>query len=141
MKVYFTQAYISPGVCFPWSYRFQQKLSDEISSMVSSDDAFSERFGLEWDLAFYISAKQEIQDVEVRGPSIWKKGRSVEFTLFLPFDLIPRGDGFASPALEFLCDGIQRVFDQIGLKADELGSRRQHLVHDLSSDPSLLESS
>ncbi|MCW1926492.1 hypothetical protein OKA05_28330 [Luteolibacter arcticus] len=139
MNVYFGQIYIEPGVEFPWSLRFQRQISDEISPLISASESFIGKFGGDWSMMFRISAKQEIDCVEVRGPTVFKKSRSIEFSLFLPFDIIPRGDEFARPALNFLFDGIQEGFAEVGIEAAKLEAQREQLIDQLCRGPGMID--
>ena len=137
MKVHFGQIYIEPGVTFPFSFQFQRRLSDEITAMVTPSANFIQRYGEDWDLMFRISAKSAISDTEVRGPSVFKKGKDVEFTIFLPFGVIHREAAASRSAIGFLLQGICSVFHSLGIDTSELQTRQSSLVEDISSDPTM----
>ncbi|HEY1121949.1 MAG TPA: hypothetical protein VGE67_10130 [Haloferula sp.] len=140
MNVHFGQIYIEPGVAFPWSIQFQQRISAEVSPLISASEAFIEEFGGEWSMMFRISAKQEIDGVEVRGPTVFKRDRSIEFSLFLPFDIIPRGDAFMLPALRFLFDGIQEGFVRVGIETAKLEAKRDQLIDQIYDASGMVDS-
>ena len=87
---------------------------------------------------FRISAKQGIPTSEIRGPTIFKKDKSVEFTIFLPFDEIPNGAAFSEPALNFLLDGVRDVFASIGINATELNTARSDILGESRRNPAHL---
>ena len=77
---------------------------------------------------FRISAQQGITASEIRGPTTFKKHRSIEFTVFLPFDEIPVGAAFFEPALNFLLDAVCVVLDSIGINTSDLRSARSNIL-------------
>ena len=90
MQVFFGQIYIKPGISFGFSHRFQTYLGQKVSALVSPSREFTERYGSDWELMFRISAKEGITENELRGPTVFRKDKDVEFTIFLPFDTIHR---------------------------------------------------
>ena len=88
MNVFFSQIYIEPGVDFPFSYHFQRRLSEQVTSLVMPSARFLAKYGDDYKLIFNVSAKQVIQVNEIRGPTVFKKTKDVEYTAFLPFDVI-----------------------------------------------------
>jgi hypothetical protein len=85
MNIFFGQIYIEPGITFPFSHKFQKLISEEVTKNTSPSAYFKNLYGGDWDLIFRISAKQEIDNLEIRGPTKFKKDCDVEYTLFLPY--------------------------------------------------------
>ncbi len=135
MKIHFGQIYIEPGVFFPFSCLFQRLLSDEVSALLEPSTKFIQRYGADWELVFRISAKRAIPDNEIRGPSVFKKDKDVEFTIFLPFDVIRS----SASAIEFLLQGVCTVLASLGFDTTQIRSRQASLAECLSSDPRILE--
>src|SRR5262252_8362153 len=102
MKVHFGQIYVEPGITFPFSLHFQRRLSDEVSALLAPSAKFIQQYGENWELMFRISAKRTIHDCEIRGPSVFKKDKDLEFTIFLPFDVIQSEVSSTRSAIEFL---------------------------------------
>ena len=139
MKVYFGQIYIEPGVTFPFSIAFKRRLGEEVSALIRPSSKFIQCYGADWNLVFRISAKRSIADSEIRGPSVFKKQRNLEFTIFLPFDAI---QGAATPlhsAIELLLRGVCAVLDTLGFDTNSIQAREGTLATSLSSDPTMLE--
>jgi hypothetical protein len=135
MKVYFTQIYIKPGVIFPFSSHFQGRLSDEVTALVVPSAKFTQKYGDDWNLGFNISAKRTICDNEIRGPSVFRKAKDVEYTIFLPFDTIQREASVAQSAVTFLLQGVCSVLGSLGIDASEIRARQSSLAESISSDP------
>src|SRR5438128_660345 len=105
MKVHFGQIYIEPGVEFPFSHLFQRYLAKEVTALVVPSGKFIEKYGSDFELMFRISAKNGIQDNEIRGPTVFRKAKDVEYTVFLPFDIISGTHDVPHSALRFLLKG------------------------------------
>jgi hypothetical protein len=139
MKVHFGQIYIKPGVDFPFSFLFQHRLSEEVSSLVRPSAKFTQQFGADWELMFRISAKRSIPDNEVRGPTVFRKDKHVEFTIFLPFDVIWTAKSVSRSAIEFLLRGVCSVLASLGFDTAPIRAQQRTLAQTLSSDPKMLD--
>ncbi|MDR3406481.1 MAG: hypothetical protein P4L99_28615 [Chthoniobacter sp.] len=139
MKIHFGQIYIESGVSFPFSFQFQRHLSDEISALVAPSAKFTQDYGDDWQLMFRVSAKRGICDNEIRGPSVFKKDKDVEFTIFLPFDVIHGESGVLQSAIGFLLQGVSSVLDSLGIDVSEIQAQRGRLSESISSDPRMFE--
>jgi hypothetical protein len=139
MKVHFGQIYIEPGVAFPFSFLFQRRLSEEITALITPSAAFTQRYGDDWKLMFNVSAKRTIADNEIRGPSVFKKDKDVEFTIFLPFDTIQREASVSRCALAFLLQGVCSVLVSLGIDTSAIQVRQSSLTETISSDPTMFK--
>jgi hypothetical protein len=139
MKIHFGQIYIEPGVTFPFSILFQRRLSDEVTALIAPSALFTQRYGDDWELMFRVSAKRIISDNEIRGPSVFRKSKDVEFTIFLTFDAIQREASVARSAVTFLLRGVCSVLDSLGFETSAIQNSQASLAESLSSDPTMLE--
>ncbi len=137
MRVCFSQAYI--GVYFPLSHLFQRRLTAEVTALVVPSTAFIERYGEDFDLIFYVSAKQCIPDNEINGPAVYRKAKDVEYTIFLPFDVITRHADAPKHFLRFLIKGICDVFETLEIGTGRLLEKQELLIDEICSDPTMLE--
>ena len=109
MKVHFRQIYIEPGVTFPFSCDLQRRLAREVSALVEPSAKFLKKYGDDFELTFNVSAKSGIDANEIRGPSVFRRAKDVEYTIFLPFDLITRdSDVPVSADVMLRCPGVAR---------------------------------
>ncbi|MES2707944.1 MAG: hypothetical protein V4726_15230 [Verrucomicrobiota bacterium] len=139
MKVHFGQIYIQPGVTFPFSFKFQHRMSEEITALVKPSQNFTQKYGDDWDLIFRISAKRDIIGNEIRGPSVFRKTKDVEFSIFLPFDIIQRDVSACQSATEFLLQGICSVLETLEIETSVIHGRKSALVESICSDPTMFE--
>lgn len=138
MKVSFSQVYIELGANFPFSVHFQRLLTKEVTALVQPSRNFIESYGADFELGFNVSAKHSLKDNEVRGPTIFKKSKAVEYTVFLPFDLIMSHMDAPKRALLFLLIGVCDVFDMLEIDKTKLLERRQSVIDAICSDPTML---
>ncbi len=139
MKVGFTQVYIEAGVNFPFNYLFQRYLSEELTALVRTSSKFLKKYGPDFDLRFYISAKKSLADNEIRGPGVYKKGKYVEYTVFLPYSVITLKDDINRSALQFLFKGVYAVFEKLEIDSSKVLEREDALIDHICSDPSMTE--
>lgn len=139
MKVAFSQIYIEVGANFPFSVHFQRRLSDEVSKLVTPSPKYERKYGADFDLIFRISAKRGLNENELRGPSASKKYKSVDYSVFLPFDLIVASREAPRLAVDYLLNGVADVFDLLEIHKARFLEQRQSLSDVICSDPSMLE--
>ena len=87
---------------------------------------------------FNISAKTGITDNEVRGPTVFKRTRDVEFTIFLPFDTIVQTDDVTLAAVRFLMAGVYKVLESLEIDASPLKAREDDILERVRSDPEMI---
>jgi hypothetical protein len=139
MKAYFGQIYIAPGVRFPFSHLFQAYLSKEITALVEPSHTFVKKYGSDFNLIFNVSAKRAIQDNEIKGPTVFKKTKDVEYTVSLPFDVITRDAEVPKSALKFLLNGVCSVFESLDIGTAKIMERKGALIESICSDPTMFE--
>ncbi|HEV3081480.1 MAG TPA: hypothetical protein VGY66_17000 [Gemmataceae bacterium] len=139
MKVNFGQIYIEPGVNFPFSHHFQRLLSEAMTSLVTPSPEFIRKYGADFELMFNISAKRNMQDNEIKGPTVFKKTKDVEYSVFLPFDVINRSSEVPRAALSFLFRGACSVFESLGIDTVKILEKQESLIEQVCSDPMMFE--
>lgn len=138
VKVQFGQIYVEAGVDFPFSHHFQRRIADDVSALVEPSSEFTQKYGSDFELMFRVSAKKGITDHEVRGPTVFKRTKDVEYTIFLPFDIITRQADAPRQALKYLLKGVYDVFDSLGIDTSKLLADQDHLIEGICSDPAML---
>jgi hypothetical protein len=136
MNVHFRQCYI--GEDFPLSHLFQRRLSSDVTSLVAPSARFIKRYGEDFDLTFNVSTKRGLDDNEIKGPTVFKKTRDVEFTIFLPFDVITRHADAPIHFMSYLLRGVCVVFDRLEIDTAKLLESQQAIVAGICSDPTML---
>jgi hypothetical protein len=139
MKVCFAQLYIQAGVSFPFSGDLQGRLAKEITALARPSHNFIKKYGRDFAVTFYVSAKNIIHDNEIRGPTVFRKAKDVEYTIFLPFEEIARHADAPKRALRFLLEGVCKVLDSLEIDKTKLLERQDSLIEDICSDPTMLE--
>jgi hypothetical protein len=137
MKIHFGQIYIEPGIAFPFSFLFQHRLADEITALIRPSAVFTTQYGDDWDLIFRVSAKRIVCDNKIRGPSVFRKSKNVEFTIFLPFDAIQGEASVTRSAVAFLLRGVCSVLGTLGFDTSAIQARQTSLIESLSTDPTM----
>jgi hypothetical protein len=139
MRIHFGQIYVEPGVDFPFSHTFQHRLAIEITALVEPSAKFVKEFGKDFELMFNVSAKRAIHDNEIRGPTVFRKAKDAEYTVFLPFDVITGQTDAPRRALKFLLKGICDVFDLLEIDKAKLLDKEEAIIEGICSDPTMLE--
>ena len=134
MKVHFGQIYIEPGIAFPFSHHFQRRLAADITSLITPSAAFIATYGADWELMIRISAKTGIDENEIRGPSVYMADKGVEFSVFVPYDVVVRSDDIRQSSLQFILNGCREVFRQLEIDSVKVSEAAATLIKDICSD-------
>ena len=139
MRVQVGQIYIQPGVEFPFSHHFQAFLATVITKLVRPSAKFIEQYANDYELMFNISAKKRIHKTQVKGPTVFKRAKDVEYSVFLPFDVIMRTPDVLNSALRFLMKGIYNVLESLEIDTTALREQEDFLIQRILSEPTMLE--
>jgi len=140
MNIFFSQVYIRPGIDYPFSHLFQKWFSARISELVQPSSQFIKSYGLNYDLIFRISAKTEILKPEIKGPTVFKRNRDVEFTIFLPHNgTKPSGRSEYADVLNHLLDGVVVVLNSLDISTSQLIEKSSNLIESVVNDPTMID--
>jgi hypothetical protein len=140
MKVFISQLYIQPGVSFPFSHHMQSWLHEALSALAVPSPAFTDKYGADFNLIVRLSAKRELKQNEIKGPTVFKKEKDVEYTLLLPFEAIIEQGDMCRAALAFLFDGVRAIFARSGIEAPGLDAAKQEeIIEQICSGPDMLD--
>jgi hypothetical protein len=139
MKIQFTQVYPEVGVSFPFTHSFQRYLSHETTTLVTPSSELEAKHGREFKLVFYISAKPSIADSEVRGPTVVRKTQAMEYTVFLPFDVITGAPNTIKSAMTFLMRAVRSVLASLAIDSSNLAAQESRLIEHVCSDPTMVK--
>jgi len=139
MNIYVSQIYQEAGVNYPFTHRFQQFISKAITERIVESERFAAQYGKDFDLIFRMSAKSDIAETEIKGPTVFKKDNDVEYTIFLPF----RGDGYDSTSLyevvKLLLSGIVHVLDELGFDSARVSDNADEIARHAIETPAMFE--
>lgn len=141
MRVSFSQFYNNDEGSFPFSHWFQKRLTSEVTALVAPSSLFTRKFGSDFEIGFFVSAKKAIPDNEIRGPGVYKRTKEVEYSIFLPFDTIGRADDVRREALQYLFRGIVTVLERLEIDTSRLLERQERLIQSICSDSTMFEES
>jgi hypothetical protein len=102
--------YPEAGVTFPISYRFMQLLKEELAQLAQQHfSVFQTAYGQDYTLGIILSASSADVKLEIRGPSISKRYKVVDYVLRIPFGIVEEAETLYSRYVFFVCQGIATV--------------------------------
>ncbi len=137
MKVYFGQVYIQVGISFPFSHLFQNFLGTKVTELVKPSSKFIKCYAEDYSLMFRISAKKELTENEIRGATVYKKDKDVEFSIFLPYTPIMQKENPNREALKYLFEGIYEVLEKYEINVSMLKSEQNKIIDKIMSSPEM----
>jgi len=141
MKIFVGQIYIKPGVAFPFSLRFQRWLGDALTKRVELSKQFCEEYGADFGLGLRLSAKDDIDQPDIKGPTVFKRDKNVEFTIFLPYraasDYHERKSSLI--LLNQMLQSVIRVLEQLRLDATNVLTDSTILETEFLNTPGLMD--
>lgn len=136
MKISFSQIYIEHDATYPFSTKFQIYLSSETSKLGLRSDYFDQKFGQGFHLIFRISAKKDLSTAEKRGPTVFKRDKDVEYTLFLPHSGRKVSSlAECSLALHHLINAVAKVLESLGVDTHTLEAAAPGWISHVLSKP------
>ena len=135
MAIYFRQIYVEVGVTYPFSHHFQKYLSSEATKLALITKSFETSYGSDWDVILNFSAKKNIEVIELNGPSIYKKDKDVEFTIFLPYKRFSSIEKVIHQYIESTCV----VLTTLGFNSNDLAEHNNMLVDEIMKNPKMFE--
>lgn len=139
MKVFLGQIYGEPGVSFPFSHHMQTWLGNQLSDLATPSSEFLKKYSADFDLMVRVSARTKSAEVEVKGPTVFKKTKDVEYTVFLPYEVIVAAEDGCRAAMDLLMNGIQEVFARAHIEAPEFEAKKASMVEGVCSDAAMLK--
>jgi hypothetical protein len=129
MKIYVAQIYIEPGIAFPFTHHFQQYISQRLTELIEPSPKFIVTFGGEFDLIFRMSAKAALVEPEIQGPTVFKRDRDVEYTVFLPFHKPSTvNQQFLEAGVGQLLAAIAEVLSELGFDVARLRQETNKII-------------
>jgi len=139
MKIYFGQIYIQVGISFPFNHLFQNFLGTKISELIKPSQKFITLYSDDYSFGIRISAKKELAINEIKGPTVYKKDKEVEFTIFLPYTPIMQKIEPNRSALEHLFDGVYVVLGKYEIDISYLKKEQDKVIDKILSSPEMFE--
>jgi len=139
MKIFVGQIYIEPGVEFPFTQHFQLYVGEELSRIADDSPDFTEQYGDDYKLIFRLSAKSGILAAELKGPTVFRRQKDVEFTVFVPCGKLIRHDlNDLERALRQFFGCVAIVFEKFQLGAQKLQCETDRLVQEILTTRKML---
>jgi hypothetical protein len=139
MRIYVSQIYVEPGVSYPFTHVFQKYLSALASEDTNGTEQFSSNYGEDYDLVFNVSAKTGLNSPEVKGPTVFKREKTVEYTIFLPFERkVAVNDESLSSTLRMLLSSMNAVLIELGMNTNRIANDPLGIARSVLEDPKML---
>ena len=114
-------------------------VSKELSPLADPCEAFVRKCGAELKLVVNVSADTQIEDNLLKGPGVYKKGRWVEYVVYLPYDVIAQAQDGCRAAMAFLLAGIRSIFLKAGIGPEKLDEKKEAIIEHICSDATMLD--
>lgn len=137
MIIFVSQVYIGKGD-YEFSHIFQKYTSSELTRLSKISPKFISTYDEDFKLIFRMSAKTALKENEVRGPTIFKKDKDVEYTIFLPFDNdTPMTNEKRKFGLQHLFLGIIEVLRKYDIDTSQIENEQTRIIETVLSDPTM----
>jgi hypothetical protein len=139
MRVYVSQIYIEPGISYPFTHVFQKYLSSLASDDTKCSEQFRTRYGEDYDLIFNVSAKTGLVSPEIKGPTVFKREKTVEYTVFLPFQIEQNiSDKSLTNAIKLLLNCMNTVLSSFSMTSNRIAGDTDGIARRVVEDPNMI---
>lgn len=139
MKIFFSQIYIQAGVNFNFSHQFQIFLSKKISGLLCASEKFLKLHDEDYSIIFRISAKKELAINEIKGATIYKKDKDIEFTIFMPYSVIIKTENPKKTALQYLFLGIYEALSKYDIDIHKIVAKENEIITYILASPEMFD--
>lgn len=140
MNIFFGQIYLAPDAVFPFSFKFNNWLAEEVAKHVVDSDGFRGAYPGIMRLGFRISARKSLNSIDLRGPTIFRRAKDVEFTIFLPHNRIQFETAEdLRPIVEALLGGVIGALDKLFIGSTELQNHAPEIAKAFQNTPGLVQ--
>jgi hypothetical protein len=109
------------------------------SEDTNGTEQFSSNYGEDYDLVFNVSAKTGLNSPEVKGPTVFKREKTVEYTIFLPFERkVAVNDESLSSTLRMLLSSMNAVLIELGMNTNRIANDPLGIARSVLEDPKML---
>jgi hypothetical protein len=141
MRIYVGQIYIEPGVWYPFTQEFQEYLSELATQDTTGTERFCGKYGDDFDIVFNISAKAALRIAEVKGPTVFKRDKTVEYTFFLPYDKqAPVEAELLVDVVRVLLANMNTVLSNLGMTTNRIANDSDDIAKNIVRDPRMTTS-
>jgi hypothetical protein len=159
---------VEPGAYVPFNCTFQKYISEQVTPLVDTSPWFSAKYGDDWKLIFNISARwspdeddtergEKLSDdvraklarvrwftseplrVELRGPTVFRKDKDVEYSIFLPFRRVIESETPPATALNHIFAGVYAVLEKMQIDTSKLRAEQDRIIQHVCSEPRLID--
>jgi hypothetical protein len=159
---------VEQGAEFPFNVLFQRYLFEQLTSLLMPSSWFSTEYGEEWKLIFNVSARWSLDEddtergvklsesarvklaryrsftpeplrVEIRGPTVFRKDKDVEYSIFLPFRRIIESVAPAATTLNYIFTGVYEILERMQFDASRLRAEQNRIVSHICSESKMID--
>lgn len=135
MRIYFGQIYIEPGVWYPFTQEFQEYLSGLATQDTTGTERFCGKYGDDFDIVFNISAKAALRVAEIKGPAVFKRDKTVEYSVFLPYDKQAPVDAvLLVDVVRVLLASVNTVLSNLGMTTNRIANDPDGIAESIVRD-------
>ena len=140
MKIFVGQIYSEVGASFPFATKFQIYIGEQLTKYVQPSELFLKKYSEEYELMFRMSSKSSITEIEIKGPTVFKKANDVEFSIFLPFDKNEnyKATRYEKP-LKQLIEGIISVLQNMEIDTSDISKNAPVWIKHILSTPEMID--
>ena len=125
--VYLSYINLTPGFTNIYSDVTHQKVILPLRNHFFEWNHFFEKYGADFSLGFYVSTKRGTEQLEIKGPSISRKMKIVDFSIFLP-DQIKDIDHY----IDLVFEGVGIVLSRFKVSENEILKMKNECKKDLN---------
>ncbi len=113
---------LSPGLENKFADSVGSSLREILTNNFLSWSNFFKKFP-EYSLCFYIVTKKGVEEVEIKGPGIFKKNTEVEYSIFLP----EKADNVIS-YIDAIFEGLSKILKNYEIEKNKIDEMKKQLL-------------
>jgi len=112
-------------------------MGTKVTGLVIPSLKFTKGHGGDYSLEFNISAKWQLAVNEIVGPARYKKDKSVEYSIFLPYTPIMQQSEPYRRALYHIFESVYEVLEGYEIDTSKLKAEQEELITEIILSPEM----
>ena len=140
MKIHVSEFYVEPGATYPFSHIFSRWMSEQLSERVEPSEMFTRNYSKDFNLVFRLSAKASLTHSEISGPTVFRRTKDVEYSIFLPHEGRPPKTKMAcKEPLRMFLESVVKVLQSLKADTRLIEADVPALIEHVVSEPTMFE--
>jgi len=140
MRIHISELYVDSGATHPFSHLLTQWMGEQLTKRVEPSEMFIRKYSKDFNVVFRLSAKVGIAQPEIAGPTLFRRTKDVEYSIFLPHEgRPPKTKSACKEPLRLFLDSVVKVLQVLKIDTQSIEQDAPGMIEHVISDSAMFE--